>query len=186
MKLKTGYTFGDLEIELNLKQDQLKDNLVIVIDSESKGTIKESSKFLINNYKGSVLVLNSTSNFEKGNSIILSGDSNSLNKSDLSLPDALCHKLKVPLVILESTRRNESKSFKYPKGKQVDVFYNPISENNTLTDLKNHVANNSIKLLGICRENRSKSLLKKFFNTNKTVMEVVKTINTPLLILNIK
>ncbi len=184
--VKTGYTFGDLEIEVNLKQDQLKDNLVIVIDSESEGTIKKSSKFLINSYLGSVLIINSTSKLENGNSIILSGDSDSLHQSDLRLPSFLCEKLNVPLIILESTKRNESKSFIYPVINQIDVFYNPISESNTFLDLKKYVTNNSIILLSICRENTNKSLLKKFFNTNKTLMEVVNTINTPLLILNNK
>jgi hypothetical protein len=184
--VKTGYTFGDLEAEVNLKQEVLKDNLVVVVDAESKGKIKDYSKFLINSYLGSVLIINSTCKMDNGNSIILSGDSDSLHQSDLNLPSFLCDKLKIPLIVLESIRRNESKSFTYSISNQIDVFYNPISESKTLLDLKNYVTNNNIKLLSISREKTNKSLLKKFFNTNKTVMEIVENISTPILILNNK
>ena len=123
---------------------------------------------------------------DNGNSIILSGDSDSLHQSDLNLPSFLCDKLKIPLIVLESIRRNESKSFTYSISNQIDVFYNPISESKTLLDLKNYVTNNNIKLLSISREKTNKSLLKKFFNTNKTVMEIVENISTPILIINNK
>jgi hypothetical protein len=184
--VKTGYTFGDLELEVKLKEECIKDNLVVVVDSECKGQIKKYTKFLINSYQGSVLIINSTSKLVNGNSIVLSGDSDSLSQSDLNLPNFLCDKLKLPLIILESTRGNEVKSFTYPLNTEIDVFYNPISESNTLQDLKKYVSNNSIRLLSLCREKTSKSLIKKFFNTNKTVVEIVKTINTPILILNNK
>lgn len=182
--VKTSYTFGNLELEVNLKREALKENLVVVIDAESKGKIKDSTKFLINSYSGSVLIINSSSDFENGNSIVLSGDSDSLNKSDLNIPSELCNQLNSPLIVLESVRRNESRGFTYNNDKKLDVFYNPISESKTLLDLKKYVTNNSIKLLGICRENTSKSLLKKFFNTNKSVFEIVKNINTPIIILS--
>ena len=184
--VKTGYTVGDLELEINTKQKESKDNLVVVVDAECKGKIKTHTKFLINNYQGSVLIINSTSKLTNGNSIVLSGDSASLGQSDLSLPNFLCDKLKLPLIILESTRRNEVKSFTYSLNTELDVFYNPISESNTLEDIKNYVNNNSIRLLSLCREKTSKSLIKKFFNTNKSVFEIVKNINTPILILNNK
>lgn len=182
--VETGYTFGNLELEVKIKQDAIKDNLVVVIDAECKGKIKNYTKFLINSYQGGVLIINSTSKLVNGNSIVLSGDSTSLNQSDLNLPNFLCHKLKLPLIVLESTRRNEVKSFTHPATENIDVFYNPISESNTLQDLKKYVNNNSIRLLSLCREKTSKSLIKKFFNTNKTVLEIVKNINTPILILN--
>jgi len=184
--VKTSYTFGDLALEVNLKREELQDDLVIVIDAESKGKIKESTKFLINSYEGSVLIVNSSSQFENGNSIVLSGNSDSLSQSDLNLPSTLCNKLNSPLIVLESVRRNESKSFTYSEDTKLDVFYNPISESKTLLDLKKYITNNSIRLLGICREKSSKSLIKKFFNTNKSVFEIVKNINTPILILNNK
>jgi len=186
VKVKTSYSFGDLELEVNLKREELQDNLVVVIDAESKGKIKKTTKFLINSYLGSVLIVNSSSQFENGNSIVLSGDSDSLSQSDLNLPSKLCNKLNSPLIVLESVRRNESKSFTYPEGTKLDVFYNPISESKILPDLKRYITNNSIRLLGISREKTSKSLIKKFFNTNKSVFEIVKNINTPILILNNK
>lgn len=182
--VKTGYSYQDLEVEINLKSDQLKENLVVVIDAESKGKIKESTKFLINSYLGSVLIVNSSSEFDNGNSIVLSGDCNALNKSDLSLTNSLCSELNSPLIVLESVRRNESKSFTYSPDTKFEVYYNPISEHKTLADLKKYITNNSIRLLGLCREKTSKSLLKKFFHTNKSVLEIVKNINTPILILN--
>jgi hypothetical protein len=184
--VKTAYTFGDLQLEVNLKRKVLKDKLVVVIDAESEGKIKESTKFLINNYIGSVLIINSSSKMNNGNSIILSGDSDSLNECDLRLTNTLCNQLNTPLIVLESVRRNESKSFTYSRDTKFDVYYNPISESKTLIDLKKYITNNSIRLLGICREKTSKSLIKKFFHTNKSLLEIVKNINTPILILNNK
>lgn len=180
----TTHLFGNLKLELELR---LKSKLqTVVIFKNQKGTLGKSVDYLLNHYKGNVLVLNSYSKFRAGNTIAIGCDEQSLKSCDLKLPTLFSNLSQTPIIILQSNELDDvtvSSSYKFPTKQNVEVYYKTINHKRMLDGFKEFINNNNVELLCICRKESNDSLLQRLLKSRKTTNEIVNSIKTPLLIM---
>jgi hypothetical protein len=184
IKTTASHVFGNFEMELKSKLSQ--ENYIVVLGKNEHGFIRVSSNFLVNKYKGNLLILGQKSDFKSGNSIVIGGDQISLNNCDLCLPAFFSNAINTPVIVLQSNINediNINLSLKFPENENTEVYYQSLNHKRMLDGLKEFINNNQVELLCICRNKANDSRLNRLVKSRKTTKEIVNSINTPLLIM---
>jgi hypothetical protein len=190
IKASSSYSIGNLKSELSLKLTQSKPDVVVV--GKGKGFTNSILNYLINDYKESVLILGSESNFLKGTEITIGYNSDTFDKHNFQLVSKFSQASEIPLTLLKITNSLEKEepikmSNIPPVTDQSDLYFRFEYKNssNVAGALLENVSKGNVELLCVGRSMCKNSIFQYLFN-NSTTFKIAKNIEIPLLIMSRK
>ncbi len=190
IKTCSSYSIGSINSELKQKLIHTKPDVVVI--GKGKGITNWMLNYLINEYKESVLILGSESDFLKGTKITIGYNTDTLDKYNFKLISKFCQLSETPLTLLKIVnpleKNNSIKATNIPSvSGQADLFFRFEYKNssNVANALLEDASNCKVELLSIGRSKCRNPIFQRFFN-NSTTLKIAKDIKIPLLIMSEK
>jgi nucleotide-binding universal stress UspA family protein len=185
------YSIGNVISLFEERVERTKPSLVIVGKKLEKSKFSgKLSSYLMNNYKGSLLVVGEESEFQIDTKISLGCNVNTLNLSNLEILHTLNTYTEIPLTLVEvkntidsNPQKNLPEGWKSLYEKDQNIQFECQNDSTVVNGLVNHVSQNKIKLLCIGRGKPKGFLERLFLNQGTTASKVVNKINAPILVL---
>jgi hypothetical protein len=190
IKTCSSYSIGNIKSELKQKLIHAKPDVVVI--GKGEGFTNWMLNYLINEYKESVLILGSESNFLKGTKITIGYNTDTLDKYNFQLISKFCQLSETPLTLLKVVnpleKNNYLKTTNIPSvSDQSDLFFRFEYKNssNVANALLEDASSCKVELLSIGRSKYRNPIFQRFFN-NSTTLKIAKDIKIPLLIMSKK
>ena len=182
-------TIGDLSKKINLHIELHRPDLLVIGKSRyGVPEVGETTNFLLNKFKGNLLIIGNDQEFNNGTKISVECNSETLNEYSSNVLFWLNKSTKEPLRVLVN-KRKRSEEFMFPENWDgiADAPYKICVKNNQRFSLTksiiNHISKEKIDLVCIGRKSTNKSFFTKLFNRSNPTSEVINNARIPTLIM---
>jgi nucleotide-binding universal stress UspA family protein len=186
------YSIGNIIGEFKDRIDVINPDLVIlgrkVENPKLSGKI---TSYLMNQYKGSLLIVKEDNKFQNDTKISIACNENTFELYDSNLVFSLNNQTKAPIRLLNIKSINDSNDkIKVPqtwRESSYEIDQNiQFEQNSTVLDgLLQHISNNSTELLCIGR-GKPRNLFRRVISSSPTtVLDVINKIDIPILVMGI-
>ncbi len=187
-EVAVGFTdfFGNVAIEIELKRKLSRDNQIVVIGKTDNKVIQSASKFLINQYKGGVIILGMDNEFSGGDMVVVEQKPSKLALYDLQFPFVYCLENQIDMVVLQLNHIANDASKKvnyYPIDEKVKMQYKSMKQSKSMDAIKAFTHDNQVSMFCVSREQLHNTLLKKLLKINNPIIEIVSQTKIPLFIM---
>ena len=186
------YSMGNIIYEFEDQIDLINPDLVII--GKKKENLMLSGKitsYLMNEYKGSLLIIGEESEFQIDTKICLGCSNNTLNQYDPSILYLLDKQITAPLTLLNIKKPNDSSELiNIPQiwrescnevGRNIKVEHE--NDSSIADGLLKHISNNKISLLCIGKGKPKNFMQRLISGRSSTISEIVDKVHIPILVL---
>lgn len=187
------YSLGNIIDQFEEQVEQAKPNLVVIGKKMEKSKLSgKLTCYLMNNYKGSLLIVGEESEFKTDTKISLGCNGDTLTLSNPEMIFSLNKYTEAPITLVEvkdiidpPSKKNLPDGWELLYKKDRDIQFEYQNDSTVVNGLVNYISQNNIKLLCIGKGKRKGFLQRLFFNQTTTSSEVVNKVNIPVLVLGI-
>ena len=186
------YSIGNIIGEFKERIDVINPDVVIL--GKKKSNLNLSGKitsYLMNEYAGSLLIVEEESEFKSDTKISLGCNNNTLNEYDPSLLFSLDGQTKNPLTLLNVKKPNNSNEeiiipqtwWKSCNEINRDVQFEYENDDTIVSGLLKHISSNNIELLCIGKGKSRNFIQRMTSSSSTTVPNVINKVRIPILVL---
>ena len=186
------YSIGNIIGEFKDRIDVINPDLVII--GKKKKNLMLSGKitsYLMNEYKGSLLIVGEESEFQIDTKICLGCNNNTLNQYDPSILYLLDKQITAPLTLLNIKKPNDSDELiNIPQiwrescnevGRNIKIEHE--NDSSIAEGLLKHIPNNKISLLCVGKGKPKNFFQRLISGHSSTISEIVNKVHIPILVL---
>lgn len=186
IEVKTFITIGHVHLELESQLTKTNPFSVVIGEIKS-GALGKATKYLLNKFKGNLLIIRKESQFLNGSNIVLGCNRNAISSCSLDFAAIYGRLTNKQLVLFNAEEpQNNSLTKSNQLNSDLPVKHKENRAPYFMSDLKKHVAKNNVELLCIGRNKIKKTFFDRIFKSHNAMLKTIENFNVPILIMENK
>jgi len=183
-------TIGNISTKMKEYANLLSPSLIVLgKSSHIEQNLGEVTEHLLYRNNDNVLIIGSDNQFSEDTSISVECNENSLGDYSSNLLLWLNVNTRSPIRFYVNKRKRREKAFSFPenwsniKNAEHKICYKNNQHFSVANGLEKHLSEENIELVCIGRKRANPSLFSKLFNQPKTILEIIKNTQIPLMLM---